>query len=125
VRHLRLLVFGAGAALLPFAVVAFFTWARDGVAAGLPVLLGHGELAPATTLMAAQAIATSYGAPMPLRTPHWVFAVAISWGLLALTSLSLVVPYAGRGGYERRLAAASGVLFAASVGARGWAIRFE
>jgi hypothetical protein len=106
-RYARVVVFGVGAALLPFFVVAFFTWARDGRAAGLEELLGRGELFPGATLLGAQALATSYGVPMPMRRGSWIAAVGMSWFLLGIASAGYLVPHAIAGGYEPRLAGAS------------------
>ena len=124
-RYLRLLVFGVGAALLPFLVVAFFTWARDGRAAGLVAMLGRGELCPGATLLGAQALGTSYGVPAPWRGVAWVVAIGTCWLALGIASSTYLVPYAAALGYESRVASASMVAFVMAVAASLVTVRIE
>lgn len=124
-RYVRILLLGAGAALLPFAVVVFFTWLRDGRAAGLVTLLGRGELLPGSALLAAQALTINLGAPVPLRGPRWLYEVALCWFLLTIASGSYAVPYSGAAGFEWRMATVSLAVFGISVLCRCLAARRE
>lgn len=114
-RSVRTLLIGGGVALLPFVLVAFFTWARTGRSAGIVALLGHGELLPAAAMLSAQVLVTGYGATAPLRRPSWSTGVTIAWSVVALSCAMYVVPFSGVVGYEGRLAGISAVLFACAV----------
>ena len=124
-KNLRLLALGAGAALLPFAVVAFFTWARTGAPADLAELCGRGELFPAAALLSAQAVGALYGAPVPRRTLGWHAAVGMAWAALAFSSAGYTVPYSSPVAPTERLALTSLVMFAMAIGARAASTRWE
>jgi hypothetical protein len=123
--YARLPLSGAGAALLPFVVVAFFTWLRDGRALGAVALAGHGELLPASALLAAQALTIHLGVPAPLRAPPSPLEVAMCWLLLTGASGGYVVPHSGATGFEQRMAIASLVAFGLGVVCRLLAARLE
>ena len=124
-RYARPLLLGAGAALLPFAVVALFTWARTGRALGAVALFGHGELLAPTAVLAAQALTIAYGAPEPLRTRWRTLDLIVGWVVIVTTPALLTVPYAGTTGFEPRLVALSTGLFAVGVAVRLAAARWE
>lgn len=114
-RYLRTLLLGGGVALLPFALVLAFTWARNGRAASAVTLLGRGELLPAAAVLSAQALALSYGAPTPFREPLWTARVMLAWSVVALSCATYMVPFAGVTGYEGRVAGFSTVVFTFGV----------
>lgn len=122
-RYVRLVVFGVGAAVLPFLVVAFFTWATDGRPAGLVALLGRGELFPAATLLGAQSLGANYGVPMPLRGSRWAVTVGMTWLLMSFACGGYLVPYAAAAGYEARVAYSSVAALALVILASILAIR--
>jgi len=125
VRYVRTLLVGGGAALLPFLLVATFTWVRDGRAAGAIALLGHGELCPAAAVLAGQALTTNFGAPVPARRARWMAEVSIGWLVLGVSCVTYPVPFAGVVGYERRVAGFSAVVFAVGVAAHVATARWD
>jgi len=125
VRYVRTLLVGGGAALLPFALVAVFTWARNGRAAGAVTLLGHGELFPAAAMLAAHSLVRNLGAPAPARRARWTGEVGMGWLVLALSCVTYPIPYAGVVGYERRVAGFSAAVFAVAVAAHVATARWD
>ncbi|HEU0130171.1 MAG TPA: hypothetical protein VFQ85_04175 [Mycobacteriales bacterium] len=108
---MRLAVFGAGAASVPFLIVELFVWARTGGYVGVPALLGGGDLLPSVALLAGQGLADAYALPRRARAhPRWPGLVGACWFLLAATCVTFVVPYSGGAGSAPRVAVASLVL---------------
>lgn len=125
VRYARTLLVGGGAALLPFLLVAVFTWARNGRPAGAAILLGHGELFPAAAMLAAHSLARNFGVPAPLRGTSWTTEVGIGWLVLAVSCVTYPIPFAGVVGYERRIAGLSAAVFTVAVAAHVAAARWD